>query len=53
MAGFPVKIERESGDKELRADPYSSQVNAGNIDLLRGEWIPGTPRLFDACRCAD
>jgi phage terminase large subunit-like protein len=27
MAGFPVKIERESGDKELRADPYSSQVS--------------------------
>lgn len=38
MAGFPCKTERESGAKELRADPFSSQVNAGNIDLLRGDW---------------
>lgn len=38
LAGFSVKSERVSGDKETRADPFSSQVNAGNVKLLRGDW---------------
>lgn len=38
LAGFTIKAERPSGDKELRAEPYSVQVAAGNIRLLRGEW---------------
>ena len=27
-----------SGDKQLRADPFSAQVNAGNVRLVRGAW---------------
>lgn len=38
LAGFPVKTERVTGDKESRADPFSSQVNAGNVRLIRGDW---------------
>lgn len=38
LAGFPVSTEKVSGSKELRADPFSSQVNAGNVRLLRGSW---------------
>ena len=38
LAGFSVKTERVSGDKVTRADPYSAQVNAGNVRLLRGKW---------------
>lgn len=38
LSGFPVKIEKVSGSKEIRADPFSSQVNAGNVRLVRGEW---------------
>lgn len=38
LAGFSVYAERPSGDKELRAEPYSVQVAAGNVKLLRGEW---------------
>jgi predicted phage terminase large subunit-like protein len=38
LAGFNVVAERESGSKEVRADPFSAQVNAGNVRLVRGEW---------------
>jgi predicted phage terminase large subunit-like protein len=38
LAGFSVKTEPVSGSKEIRADPFSSQVNAGNVRLVRGEW---------------
>ena len=38
LAGFPVGVEKVSGSKEIRADAFSSQVNAGNVKLLRGEW---------------
>jgi predicted phage terminase large subunit-like protein len=38
LAGFSVDIVRETGSKIVRADPYASQWQAGNIDLLRGPW---------------
>jgi predicted phage terminase large subunit-like protein len=38
MAGYPVGLSPVSKSKETRADPYSSQVNAGNVFLLRGAW---------------
>lgn len=38
LAGFPVTSSRVSGDKEIRADPVSSQVNAGNVKLIKGAW---------------
>jgi len=38
LAGFTVTTERASGPKEVRADPYSAQVNAGNVRLVRGDW---------------
>lgn len=38
LAGFIVDIVRETGDKITRADPYASQWQAGNIDILRGAW---------------
>lgn len=38
LAGFNVQIDRPSGDKELRADPYSAQVNGGNVFLAPGSW---------------
>lgn len=38
LAGFTVKTEPISGDKEVRADPFSSQVNAGNVRLVEGDW---------------
>lgn len=38
LAGFPVAVERSTANKEVRADPLSSQINAGNVRLVRGEW---------------
>jgi len=39
LRGFKVHFERETGSKELRADPYASQVGAGNVHLVRGPWV--------------
>lgn len=38
LAGFVGKADLPKGDKIYRADPYSVQVNEGNIKLLRGDW---------------
>lgn len=41
LAGFRVrvlKVGKALGDKVTRADPYSTQVNAGNVTLLVGDW---------------
>ena len=40
MAGFSVKAIKTTGSKELRADPYSAQLEAGNIYIIKnGEWV--------------
>jgi len=39
LAGFSAHADLPKGDKVYRADPYSVQVNDGNIQLLRGDWI--------------
>lgn len=38
LQGFGVHFERESQTKELRWDPYTSQVEARNVYLLKGPW---------------
>lgn len=38
LAGFAVYAERPTGDKAFRADPYSVQVNNGNVQMLRADW---------------
>jgi predicted phage terminase large subunit-like protein len=38
LAGFKVRKDRPTGDKAQRADPFSTQVNAGNVYLIRAEW---------------
>jgi predicted phage terminase large subunit-like protein len=38
LAGYSVSTEPSTGAKTVRADPFSSQVNAGNVKLLRGDW---------------
>lgn len=38
LAGFHVTKDRPIGDKVYRADPWSVQVNNGNVYLLFGEW---------------
>lgn len=38
LDGFNVHAELESGDKELRAEPFAAQAEAGNVKLLLGPW---------------
>jgi predicted phage terminase large subunit-like protein len=38
LAGYVCKAEGPTGDKVFRADPYSVQVNNGNIMLLQADW---------------
>jgi len=38
LAGFSVKVDRPVGNKIYRADPFSVQVNRGNVYILNREW---------------
>lgn len=44
LAGFPIKILPESGDKVTRAEPFSAQwlglegMDKGNVDMLIADW---------------
>lgn len=38
LAGFTVTSERETGSKETRAEPFSSQCEAGNVKMLEAPW---------------
>lgn len=38
LNGYRVEVVAVSGDKVLRADPLSAQVNAGNVAMLRAAW---------------
>lgn len=38
LSGYVVKADKPTGNKELRAEPYAVQVEAGNILVLRRSW---------------
>jgi len=38
LAGFNVAADRPVGNKALRADPFSVQVNAGNASMVPAVW---------------
>ena len=38
LAGYHCEAEHPVGDKAFRADPFSVQVNNGNVMMLRGDW---------------
>lgn len=38
LAGYTVKTSTESGDKVTRAGPLAAQAEAGNVDILEGDW---------------
>lgn len=41
LAGFRVHKETVTGDKALRADPFSAQAAVGNVYLLAANWNEG------------
>jgi predicted phage terminase large subunit-like protein len=38
LEGFPVHGDPPSNSKEVRAEPFSSQAEAGNVFLVEGAW---------------
>lgn len=38
LAGYVIKAERVTGDKVTRAEPFSIQVENGNVKLRRAAW---------------
>ncbi len=38
LAGYRVTSQPVTGDKITRADPFSSQVNSGNVWIVKGDW---------------
>jgi predicted phage terminase large subunit-like protein len=38
LAGFSAEADRVSGSKELRADPFAAQWQAGNVRLVAASW---------------
>lgn len=38
LAGYKAYASPESGSKELRAEPFAAQCEAGNVYLVEGEW---------------
>lgn len=49
MSGHPCGEKRDTGSKEVRADPLAGQINAGNVVLVEGEW---NKAFIDECRIA-
>lgn len=47
LAGHSVHFSLESGDKVTRATPLASQINAGNVIMVRGPW---NKPFTDECR---
>ena len=38
LVGFPIRVEPVTGSKEVRAEPFAAQAEAGNVLLVRGPW---------------
>jgi predicted phage terminase large subunit-like protein len=38
LVGYPVKFSIASGNKITRAEPFASQWQAGNVDIVKGSW---------------
>lgn len=38
LRGYKAFADKVTGSKEIRAEPYAAQVQAGNVDLLAGNW---------------
>lgn len=47
LAGYVATASTESGDKTVRANPFAAQAEAGNVDILEGDW--NTEYLDELC----
>lgn len=38
LAGYPVFVDKVTGEKSIRWEPFIAQIQAGNVKLVRGRW---------------
>jgi predicted phage terminase large subunit-like protein len=38
LAGYRVTLDRPSGDKVARLEPFADQVNSGNVIMVAAQW---------------
>lgn len=38
LAGYRIRVDRPVGEKDVRADPFASQVNNGSVYLIEAAW---------------
>ena len=38
LAGYKVKTQTVNGDKVTRSEPFAAQWQAGNVDVVAGDW---------------
>jgi predicted phage terminase large subunit-like protein len=38
LAGYAVRADKVTGSKQVRAEPFAAQMEAGNVYLIRGRW---------------
>ena len=38
LAGYSATASTETGDKTVRAQPFASQAEVGNVDILAADW---------------
>lgn len=56
LAGFSCESEAQTGSKEMRAEPFASQVSAGRVKVLKRGWTKAfldEMRLFPRGRTKD
>jgi predicted phage terminase large subunit-like protein len=46
LAGYSVYADKVSGSKQVRAQPFAAQVQAGNVSLRAGPWVQA---FWDEC----
>lgn len=39
LFGYRVSVDKVTGAKEIRADPFAAQVQGGNVWLVAGDWV--------------
>ena len=47
LSNFTVTPASESGDKQTRFGPFSSQCRAGNVKIVRGPWNEDLFRVLE------
>jgi predicted phage terminase large subunit-like protein len=48
LTGFRVYADKVTGSKQVRAEPFAAQVQAGNVSVHAADWVPA---FLDEAEC--